>query len=105
MEANGMRRIDRSLSGCFLLSIMILVAIMSACSSGAAERPTYTKPTTAKNLGFAFVEVARKVQPPVVSIRSEQTVTAQPWEGFGKDFFKGTPFEDFFKGYGGPPSK
>jgi len=25
--------------------------------------------------------------------------------GVGEDFFKGTPFEDFFKGHGGPPSK
>jgi serine protease Do len=32
-------------------------------------------------------------------------VTGQPWEGFGKDFFKGTPFEDFFRGYGGPLSE
>jgi hypothetical protein len=42
---------------------MILFAIMSAYSSGAAKKPTYAKPTTAKNLGFAFVEVAKKVQP------------------------------------------
>ena len=97
-----MRRIDLSRRGCFLLSVMILVAIMPACGYGA-ENPTHL--TTAKDLGLAFVEVAKKVQPSVVSIRSERTVTVQPWEGFGKDFFKGTPFEDFFKGYGGPPSK
>lgn len=60
---------------------------------------------TAQDLGMAFVEVARKVLPSVVSIRSERTVTVTPGEGFGKDFFKGTPFEDFFKGFGGPPSK
>jgi len=58
-----------------------------------------------KDWSKGFVEVAKKVQPSVVSIRSERTVTVQPWEGFGKDFFKGTPFEDFFKGHGGPPSK
>jgi len=60
---------------------------------------------TAKDLGMAFVEVAKKVLPSVVSIRSERTVTISPGESFGKDFFKGTPFEDFFKGDGGPPSK
>ncbi|MGQ9648364.1 MAG: Do family serine endopeptidase [Thermodesulfobacteriota bacterium] len=76
---------------------------MPACSYGATENPSYL--TTVKNLGLAFAEVARKVQPSVVSIRSERTVAVQPWEGFGKDFFKGTPFENFFKGYGGPPSK
>jgi serine protease Do len=58
-----------------------------------------------KDWSKGFVEVAKKVQPSVVAIRSERTVTVQPWEGFGKDFFKGTPFEDFFKGHGGPPSK
>jgi serine protease Do len=40
-----------------------------------------------------------------VSIRSERTVTVSPGEGFGEDFFKGSPFEDFFKRYGGPPRK
>jgi serine protease Do len=61
--------------------------------------------SVAKDLGNAFVEVAKKMQPSVVSIRSEQTVTVAPWEGFGEDFFKGTPFEDFFKGRGGSPQK
>jgi serine protease Do len=84
---------------------MIPVAIMSACNSGAAENPTHTELTTARNLGFAFVDVAKKVQPCVVSIRSERTVTVEPWEGFGKDFFRGSPFEDFFKGHERPPSK
>ena len=73
-------------------------------SCGAAEKSS-PHLTTAKDLGLAFVEVAKKVQPSVVSIRSERTVTVQPGEGFGKDFFKGTPFEDFFKQHGGPPSK
>jgi serine protease Do len=52
-----------------------------------------------------FVEVAKKVQPSVVSIRTERMVTTTPGEGGGEDFFKGTPFEDFFKGHGGPPTK
>jgi serine protease Do len=41
----------------------------------------------------------------VVSIRSERTVTVGPGEGFGEDFFKGTPFEDFFRRQPGPPQK
>jgi serine protease Do len=105
MEVNGMRRIDWFRRGCFLLSIVIPVAIIAAYSSGTAKNPTYTELTTAKNIGLAFVDVAKKVQPCVVSIRSERTVMVQPWQGFGKDFFRGTPFEDFFKGYEGPPSK
>ena len=99
-----MGRKDGSRGGYFLLSLTILFSLMTGWSGEAAEK-TSPHLTTAKNLGLAFVEVSKKVQPSVVSIRSERTVTAQPGEGYGKDFFKGTPFEDFFKGYGGPSPK
>ncbi|HJX59706.1 MAG TPA: DegQ family serine endoprotease, partial [Thermodesulfobacteriota bacterium] len=65
--------------------------------------PKNDKLTTAKSLGQAFVEVAKKVQPSVVNITTEKTITIKPWERFGEDFFKGSPFEDFFKG--GPREK
>jgi serine protease Do len=61
------------------------------------------KMTTAKSLGMAFVEVAKKVQPAVVNVTTEKTITMRPWERFGDDFFKGSPFEDFFKGFGFQP--
>jgi len=64
------------------------------------------KLTTAKSLGQAFVEVAKKVQPSVVNVTTEKTVTMRPWDRFGEDFFKGSPFEEFFKGFGfGPREK
>jgi len=46
--------------------------------------------TTARSLGQAFVEVAKKVQPAVVNITTEKTVTLKP----GKDsrgLFQGEP--------------
>jgi Do/DeqQ family serine protease len=58
--------------------------------------------TTARSLGQAFVEVAKKVQPAVVNVTTEKTITMKPWERFGDDFFKGSPFEDFFRGFGSP---
>jgi len=61
------------------------------------------KLTTPKSLGRAFVEVAKKVQPAVVNITTEKTVTMKPWDRYGEDFFKGSPFEDFFKGFGPSP--
>ena len=61
------------------------------------------KMTTAKSLGRAFVEVAKKVQPAVVNITTEKTVTMRPWDRYGEDYFKGSPFEDFFKGFGFSP--
>jgi serine protease Do len=64
----------------------------------ANSLPKNDKLTTAKSLGQAFVEVAKKVQPAVVNITTEKTVTIKPWERFGEDFFKGSPFEEFFKG-------
>ncbi len=81
----------------FLLSLTILILAFPAWSLNAAER------TTAKDWRKGFVEVAKKVKPSVVAIRSERTVTVGP--GMGEDFFKGTPFEDFFKEHGEPPVK
>ena len=81
----------------FLLSLMTLILVFPAWSLDAAER------TTAKDWRSGFVEVAKKVKPSVVAIRSERSVTVGP--GVGEDFFKGTPFEDFFKQHGGPPAK
>jgi serine protease Do len=76
---------------------MTLILVFPTWSLNAAQK------TAAKDWRKGFVEVATKVKPSVVSIRSERTVTVGP--GVGEDFFKGTPFEDFFKGHGGPPSK
>jgi serine protease Do len=61
------------------------------------------KLTTAKSLGQAFVDVAKKVQPAVVNITTEKMITMRPWDRYGEDFFRGSPFEDFFRGFGSPP--
>jgi serine protease Do len=94
-----MRKREGFRRGVFLLSLIILTVSLSAWPLNAVER------FTAKDWRTGFVQVAKKVQPSVVSIRSERTVTVSPGEGFGEDFFKGTPFEDFFKQHGGPPTK
>ena len=88
-----------------LPSLILFVFLAATLSAHGAPSTSSESLSVAKDLGNAFVEVAKKMQPSVVSIRSEQTVTVAPWEGFGEDFFKGTPFEDFFKGRGGPPQK
>ena len=92
------RRKDWFWKCCLPLSIMILVMMAPAWSDAS-------RLVSEKNWSKGFVEVAKKVQPSVVSIRSERTVTGSPGQGFGEDFFKGTPFEDFFKQHGGPPAK
>ncbi len=83
----------------FLLFLIMSILVLPVWNLNAAER------ITAKDWRTAFVEVAKKVKPSVVAIRSERTVSVAPGEGFGEDFFKGTPFEDFFKQHGGPPVK
>jgi serine protease Do len=98
LEVDRMKRRDLSRRMCFFSLIMGLV-IIPVWSYGAVEK------VTAQDWRNGFVQVAKKVQPSVVSIRSERTVTVSPGEGFGEDYFKGTPFEDFFKQYGGPPTK
>lgn len=92
-----MRTREVSRRRAFLLSLMTLILVLPEWSLNAAQR------ATVKDWRKGFVEVAKKVKPSVVAIRSERTVTVGP--GVGEDFFKGTPFEDFFKGHGGPPSK
>jgi serine protease Do len=79
----------------FFLSWMILIVLLPVWGLNAAER------SSGKDWRSGFVEVAKKVKPSVVAIRSERTVTVGP--GYGEDFFKGTPFEDFFKQHGGGP--
>jgi len=70
----------------------------------ADSLPKHDELTSIKSLGQAFVEVAKEVQPSVVNITTEKTIAVQPWDRFGEDFFKGSPFEDFFRGFGfGPP--
>jgi len=88
-----------SRKGFCLWSLLMLMLLLPAWRLNADER------ITARDWRNGFVQVAKKVQPSVVSIRSERTVTLSPGEGFGEDFFKGTPFEDFFKPRGGPPTR
>ena len=82
-----------------LFSFVMVLAMVPVWSWSVTQKVTLT------DWRNGFVEVAKKVQPSVVSIRSERTVTVSPGQGFGEDFFKGTPFEDFFKQHGGPPVK
>ena len=83
--------------------IMLFGLFFCVNNDRANSLPKNDKLTTARSLGQAFVEVAKKVQPAVVNITTEKTITMRPWDRFGEDFFKGGPFEDFFKGFGFSP--
>lgn len=86
----------------FSLTVLLFGLFFCIGKDKANSLPKNDKLTTAKSLGQAFVEVAKKVQPSVVNITTEKTVTIKPWERFGEDFFKGSPFEEFFRGFGSP---
>jgi Do/DeqQ family serine protease len=87
------------------LSLLFLLFGLFFCmgKDKADSLPKNDKLTTARSLGLAFVEVAKKVQPSVVNVTTEKTITVKPWERYGEDFFKGSPFEDFFRGFGFSP--
>jgi len=92
--------------GLFLGSavIAILFGLFSFMNRDRADSlPKHDGLTTIKSLGQAFVEVAKNVQPSVVNITTEKTIAMQPWNRFGQDFFRGSPFEEFFRGFGSPP--
>ncbi len=93
-----------------VITVMLLIGLFFCIGNDRADSVTKSEPksdkdklVTARSLGQAFVEVAKKVQPAVVNITTEKTVTLHPWDRFGEDFFKGSPFEDFFKGFGFSP--
>jgi Do/DeqQ family serine protease len=84
--------------------IAILFGLFSFMNRDRADSlPKHDELTTIKSLGQAFVEVAKNVQPSVVNITTEKTIAMQPWNRFGRDFFRGSPFEEFFRGFGSSP--
>lgn len=91
------------------VSIVVLLLGLFFCmdrdKANSLTKDDKDKMTTAKSLGRAFVEVAKKVQPSVVNITTEKTVSMKSWDRFGEDFFKGSPFEDFFRGFGFSPKE
>jgi len=99
----------------FIFSLVVAMIIMAPAWGCQAQekKPREKSPgevsppsiASTRELGKAFVEVSKKVKPSVVSIRVERTVTVTPWRGFGEDFFKGTPFEDFFRFRQEPPQR
>ena len=54
----------------------------------------------AQELQQDFVQAAERVSPSVVSIKCERVVNVAPFGGIDEDFFRGTPFEDFFRSMG-----
>src|SRR4030043_1590181 len=106
-EQTMVKKMAKSL-GMGLALVALLFGLFFCMNNDRANSLSNTKDdrgkiTTAKSLGRAFVEVAKKVHPAVVNITTEKTVTMRPWDRYGEDFFKGSPFEDFFKGFGFSP--
>jgi len=89
-----------------LAVVTLLFGLLDCIENNRAvslDKTEKDKLTTARSLGQAFVEVSKRVQPAVVNVNTEKTVTVKPWERFGEDFFRGSPFEDFFRGFGFAP--
>jgi Do/DeqQ family serine protease len=104
-EQTMVKKMAQRLITGFFVFVFLFGCINSDRANSLTKSERNDKLTTAKSLGLAFVEVAKKVQPAVVNITTEKTVTMKPWDKFGEDFFKGSPFEDFFRGFGSPREK
>jgi len=96
-------KMTKGLVLCFSLFFLLFGLFFCMGKDKADSLPKNDKLTTVRSLGQAFVEVAKKVQPSVVNVTTEKTITMKPWDRYGEDFFKGSPFEDFFKGFGITP--
>ena len=75
----------------FTIFILILLLLWS---------PTMVLAVHAQELQQDFVRAADRVGPSVVSIKSTRVVNVAPFGGVDEEFFRGTPFEDFFRGMG-----
>jgi len=80
-----MRRWQRT----FLLSLIVLLAFVFTALPALA--------VSAFDLQQDFVRAAERVSPAVVSIKCVRVVAVGPMMGFEEEFFRGTPFEDFFR--------
>lgn len=102
---------SKSRMGLFLSALIMIMPIWNCQvqdgqTMDTSQQENSPSPVVSvKELGRAFVEVSRKVKPSVVSIRVERTITVTPWRGFGEEFFRGTPFEDFFRFRQEPPQR
>jgi len=86
----------------FLTPLFIVLSFFILLNWGLPSQPPAKEALDVTSLEEAFIDVANKVRPSVVSIFSERTVSFSPWEGLGEDFFRGSPFEEFFKGFRRP---
>ncbi|RPJ03995.1 MAG: hypothetical protein EHM36_11450, partial [Deltaproteobacteria bacterium] len=87
----------------FLTMILLVLGLgVWTVRTDAGAKEDKDRLPSGKALGKAFVEVAKRVQPSVVNISTEKTVTMRPWEK-GDEFFRGSPFEEFFRGFGFSP--
>ena len=73
------------------ISVILSILFLFACNEHANSltKDEKDKLMTAKTLGKAFVEVAKKVQPSVVNITTEKTVATKPWENMEMTSLKG----------------
>lgn len=73
--------------------ILMLISSLLLLTGG----PVQAINGTAVGLQQDFIRVVEDVLPAVVSLRSMRVVTVSPFPGLPEDFFRGTPFEGFFR--------
>ena len=72
----------------WFLRLLILVSFLCPAPAGAAG---------AQELQQDFVRAAQRVSPAVVSLKCVRVVNVSPFAGIDEEFFRGSPFEGFFR--------
>lgn len=82
------------------------VADGSAQQTDRSAQEAVERVPEARQVGAAFVEVARRLAPSVVRVTTQQRARSSAHSrGPAHDLFEGTPFEDLFEQFGGVPRR
>jgi S1-C subfamily serine protease len=75
-------------SSCWIITVITLSALLL---------PTHLFAASALELQQDFVRAAERVSPSVVSLKCVRVVNVSPFAGIDEEFFRGSPFEGFFR--------
>lgn len=75
----------------------LLLGLLMSIALTALLLPPPSLAASALELQQDFVRAAERVSPAVVSLKSVRVVQVAPFAGIDEEFFRGTPFEGFFR--------
>jgi serine protease Do len=83
-----------------MLKVRLPIVILLLLGWWSVSLPIPVLAASAMELQQDFVRAAERVSPSVASIKCVRVVNVSPFAGIDEEFFRGTPFEGFFRGMG-----